>query len=314
MVGLSPVVMSFASLPAFFLGMFGRVFGTNSMQVGLSLFIMGYIRKRDMSQSEPIRMLMATLPWAIGPTAGIWLYNNVGYSTPFLLSGAVALVLILYAFLIKLDEAPVLKAMTAKPANPLTFVPRFLGQPRLRLAYLLIFGRENWWWMIYLYVPVYAERHGLVVPVFGIELPAGGLALSFFSALALLAPLWGGVMRRIGMRRHVMTGMTVAAVLVAIAGLLLDDPWVAILLILISAVPLSATDATGNIPFLRAVRSRERTEMAMVYGTYRDMVGLVVPTVFTLLLLVFELDAVFFATAAALLVYAWYARHLPRSM
>ena len=168
-------------------GMFGRVFGTNSMQVALSLFIMGYIRKRDMSQSEPIRLLMAALPWAIGPTLGIWLYNNMGYAAPFLLSACVALILICYAFLIRLDETPVLKAIPQKPANPLTYVPRFVKQPRLRLAYLLIFGRENWWWMVYLYIPVYAEQHDMELEVLGVHLPVGGLALSFCSGLALLA-------------------------------------------------------------------------------------------------------------------------------
>lgn len=314
LIALSPAVMAAGSLGTFFVGMFGRVFGTNCMQVGLSLFIMGYIRKRDMSQSEPIRMVMAAIPWAIGPTAGIWLYNNSGPATPFLLSAAVALILIVYAFIVRIDEAPVLKAAPPKPANPITYVPRYVRQPRLRLAYLLIFGRENWWWMIYLYVPVYAETHNLELDVLGAALPVGGLALSFCSALALLAPLWGRVMRHFGMRRFVIAGLVAAAAVVAIAGLAIDDPWVVIALVLLSAVPLTATDATGNIPFLRAVRSRERTEMAMVYGTYRDMVGLVIPSVFTVLLLVFELDAVFFATAIALVVYAGYARHLPRSM
>ena len=54
--------------------------------------------------------------------------------------------------------------------------------------------------------------------------------------------------------------------------------------------------------------------MSMVYGTFRDMVGLVVPTVYTLILIFFELDAVFMATGLAMFVYAWYARHLPKSM
>ena len=314
-VGLSPAVMALGNLPTFFVGMFGRVFGTNSMQVALSLFIMGYIRKRDMSQSEPIRLLMAALPWAIGPTLGIWLYNNMGYAAPFLLSACVALILILYAFLIRLDETPVLKAIPQKPTNPLAFVPRFMKQPRLRLAYLLIFGRENWWWMVYLYIPVYAEQHDMELEVFGVHLPVGGLALSFCSGLALLAPLWGRIMRRLGMRMHLMAGLSLAAVTVAAAGFMIDDPWIVIALILVSAAPISATDASGNIAFLRAVKARERTEMAMVYGTYRDMVGLVVPTVYWVLFkLGFQLDAVFFATAGALLVYAFFARHLPRGM
>jgi len=52
----------------------------------------------------------------------------------------------------------------------------------------------------------------------------------------------------------------------------------------------------------------------MVYGTYRDLIGLTVPGIFTILLSFFGLWSVFVATGIMLFVYAWFARHIPKGM
>jgi len=314
LVMIAPAIMAAGTFTTLFGGLFVRVFAANCLAVGLSLFIMAYIRKRDMGRSEPLRVLMASVPWAIGPTLGLWLYEHHGLAAPFLVSAVVALALIAYLCVVRIDETPILKAAPKKPTNPLSYVPRFLRQPRLRLSYLLIFGRENWWWMIYLYVPVYAERNGLEVAVFGIDLPAGGLALSFCSGIQLAVPLWGRLMRRIGMHHHLMGGFIITGALLFLAGLASGDAWIVLALLMLSAVSMTSMEAAGNTPFLRAVRSRERTEMSMVYGTFRDFVGLVVPTCYTLILIAYQLDAVFMATGVAMLIYAFYSRFLPRGM
>ncbi len=211
LVAIAPLIMAISTFTTVFGGLFLRVFAANCLAVGLSLFIMAYIRKRDMGRSEPIRVLMASVPWAIGPTLGLWLYQNMGLAVPFLTSAFVALALIAYLVFVRIDETPILKAAPKDPVtNPLTYVPRFLRQPRSAAGLpFLIFGRENWWWMIYLYLPVYAERNGMEVKVWGIDLPAGGLALSFCSGIQLAAPLWGRLMARIGMRRHMIGGLVI---------------------------------------------------------------------------------------------------------
>ncbi len=314
LVAVAPLIMALGTLTTMSGGLFLRVFAINCLAVGLSLFIMAYIRKRDMGRSEPIRVLMASVPWAIGPTLGLWLYDNLGISAPFLTSAFVALALIAYLVVVRIDETPILRAAPKKAGNPLTYVPRFLKQPRLRLAYFLIFGRENWWWMIYLYLPVYAERNDMDIDVFGIELPAGGLTLSFCSGIQLATPLWGRLITRIGMRRHMIGGLVITGAILLLAGLTFGDPWIVLGLVLLSSISLTSLEAAGNTPFLRAVKGRERTEMSMVYGTFRDMVGLVIPTFYTIILIFFELNAVFMATGLAMFLYAWYARHLPRGM
>ena len=306
-VALAPLVMAAGSFEFFFIGLLVRVFALNCLAIGLSLFIMGYIHRRDMGRSEPLRMFLAAIPWTIGPSLGTWLYETYGMWPPFILAAAMGGLIVLYLAIIEIDEKPLLKAAPARPTNPLAYVPRFVRQPRLRLAYLMVFGRETWWWMFYLYTPVYAEESGL-------GLMTGAIVLSIGSALVFFANQWGWVMRRIGMRRHMMAGFVGCGVAVMAAGAMLDSPWIAIGLILVSAIFLTSSEAAGNIPFLRAVRARERTEMTMVYGTYRDLIGLTVPGIFTILLSFFGLWSVFVATGIMLFVYAWFARHIPKGM
>jgi MFS family permease len=306
-VALAPLVMAAGSFEFFFIGLLVRVFALNCLAIGLSLFIMGYIHRRDMGRSEPLRMFLAAIPWTIGPSLGTWLYETYGMWPPFILAAAMGGLIVLYLAIIEIDEKPLLKAAPARPTNPLAYVPRFVRQPRLRLAYLMVFGRETWWWMFYLYTPVYAEESGL-------GLMTGAIVLSIGSALVFFANQWGWLMRRIGMRRHMMAGFVGCGVAVMAAGATLDNPWIAIGLILVSAIFLTSSEAAGNIPFLRAVRARERTEMTMVYGTYRDLIGLTVPGIFTILLSFFGLWSVFVATGIMLFVYAWFARHIPKGM
>jgi hypothetical protein len=306
-VALAPLVMAAGSFDFFFIGLLVRVFALNCLAIGLSLFIMGYIHRRDMGRSEPLRMFLAAIPWTIGPSLGTWLYETYGMWPPFILAAAMGGLIVVYLSVVKIDEKPLLKAAPARPTNPLAYVPRFVRQPRLRLAYLMVFGRETWWWMFYLYTPVYAEESGL-------GLMTGAIVLSVGSALVFFANPWGWVMRRIGMRRHMMAGFVGCGVAVMAAGAMLDSPWIAIGLILVSAIFLTSSEAAGNIPFLRAVRARERTEMTMVYGTYRDLIGLSVPGIFTILLSFFGLWSVFVATGIMLFLYAWFARHIPKGM
>jgi MFS family permease len=306
-VALAPLIMALGSFEMFFIGLLLRVFALNCLAIGLSLFIMGYIHRRDMGRSEPLRMFLAAIPWTIGPSLGTWLYDSYGMWPPFMLAAAMGAMIVLYVSLIRIDEKPLLKAVPARPANPLSYVPRFVRQPRLRLAYSLVFGRETWWWMFYLYTPVYAEESGL-------GLMTGAIVLSLGSALVFFANQWGWVMRRIGMRRHMMVGFIGCGVSVIAAGVMIDDPWVTMGLILLSAIFLTSSEAAGNIPFLRAVRARERTEMTMVYGTYRDLIGLTVPGIFTILLSFFSLSSVFVATGIMLFGFAVTARHIPRGM
>ena len=75
-----------------------------------------------------------------------------------------------------------------------------------------------------------------------------------------------------------------------------------------------ALDAVGWIPFLRAVRARERPEMTLVFTLYRDVSMLSSTIFFSLLLSVAPLGSVFVTIGTILLGCAWLARWLPRGL
>jgi hypothetical protein len=73
-------------------------------------------------------------------------------------------------------------------------------------------------------------------------------------------------------------------------------------------------DGAGNIPFLRAVRPLERPSMTTVFSTYRDAAAVAPPGVFSLLLRLFELPAVFAVSGIGMAALALLSRHIPRKM
>ncbi|MCZ6523024.1 MAG: MFS transporter, partial [Alphaproteobacteria bacterium] len=181
---------------------------------------------------------------------------------------------------------------------------RFLHQPRLRLAWVLAFGRSAWWTMYFIYAPIYCVQSGLGEEWAGIILSAG-------SAAILLVPLWGRLGQRIGVRTLLAIGyMTTGLATIAIttAGL----PWLGIAFLLAASVLASVIDAVGNALFLRAVHPHERAEMASVFMTYREMAHLVPPGVLAALLGVFALPVVFLASGTSMVVLCWFTHYIPR--
>ena len=73
-------------------------------------------------------------------------------------------------------------------------------------------------------------------------------------------------------------------------------------------------DGAGNVLFLRAVRTFERSEMAAVFATYRDGGQLATPGLFAVLLKFFALPVVFAGASVWMLAAAWFSRYVPKSM
>ena len=159
--------------------------------------------------------------------------------------------------------------------------------------------------MFFIYAPLYAVTSGLGEII-------GGAIVSAGVGTVLTVHFWGWIGRRYGLRRMMFWSamMTTLAMLVltAAAGV----AWLGVALWLVAAAAVAPLDAAGNGPFLRAVRSRERPEMAGVYNTYRDVAQLMPPGIFSVVLRVFELPAVFATTALGMLGIAGLARYLPR--
>jgi MFS family permease len=288
-------------------GMFFRLLGTACLHITLSLYILDHIRKQDLVRSEPLRLALSTASWTVGPYLGVYLYARHGVWSPFVLSiGAAGLVLAVFWYL-RLREfiRPAQKA----PPNPLRNIGRFVAQPRLRLAWLIAFGRSCFWSTFFIYLPLLMIGAGMGAEVGGFIISLGNMAL-------VTAVYFGRLARRVGVRQVIAGALAALALVSALAGVCgTAFPLVAAGFLLAGAIAGAALDGVGGIPFLRAVKARERAEMAGVYRTFIDVGDLLPTLVFSVVLLFFPLGAVFIVLGAWLAVVAglsWF--YLPRSL
>jgi len=184
-------------------------------------------------------------------------------------------------------------------------IGRFLAQPRLRLAWLIAFGRSAWWGHFFTFAPLYMVTRG-----YG-EI-AAALVISLGNAMLFLNLAIGRFAARFGVRLVIVAAFGTAGAASLAAALLVDWPPAAVIFLLAGALGCSALDAVGNIPFLRSVRAHERPQMTTVFRTYLDMSDLLPPALFALLLSFFGLASVFCAAGLWMLAIGLTARLLPR--
>jgi MFS family permease len=297
------------TLPGQAFGMFLRVFGASALSITLNLYIMEFIRKDQLVRSESLRLALSTLSWTLGPAFGVWLYVGFGTIAPYVWSAAWALVLVVIFWSIRLSGAEALRPGKLRAANPLANIRRFVAQPRMRLAWLIAFGRSCYWTTFYVYAPI------LMVAT-GEGKLAGGLIVSAGNALLLFALGWGRLGARVGVRKVATLAFMSAAVAALLAGASgAAHPWLTALLLLAGTNFAVALDAVGSAPFLRAVHAYERPQMTAVYRTNLDLSELLPPLVYAIILAFTGLGGVFVALGlfcAFCGVVAW--RHLPRTM
>jgi MFS family permease len=303
----SALLFTFQVFPAFVAGMVLFVFATTSLEISLNLYLMDHVPRRELNRFEPLRVFFAGSAFTLGPWLGVYLRNELGHGAPFAVTGLAVLVLFSFFWYLRLTENPVVSPMTRPPPKPFVYLPRFFGQPRLRLAWVLAVGRSAWWSMFFVYAPIYAVKSGLGEVASGAIVSAG-------SACIFLAPLWGRLGRRFGMRRLLVGGYVAGGLTTMAVAVLAGQPWLGAATLLVAAFATGSIDGAGNLPFLRAVHPLERAEMTAVFATYRDASQLAPPGVFSLLLKVFELPAVFAAGGAALLLLSYFARFIPRRL
>ncbi|MCP4332882.1 MAG: hypothetical protein GY785_09530 [Gammaproteobacteria bacterium] len=73
-------------------------------------------------------------------------------------------------------------------------------------------------------------------------------------------------------------------------------------------------DVLGNIPFMRMVKARERTEMTMIFSTWREGSQLLTPLLVSLVLLVAPFEIFYLLLSAILISASLMATFLPRRL
>jgi len=278
------------------LGLLCNAIATVTVFICLNAYVLDYIAKAELGHSETLRMFYSALAWTVGPVTGVWLLE-FWRPAPFLVSASAAMVLLVVFWIMRLGDGKIITKARAPAANPLSFVGRFFAQPRLIAGWLFAVIRSCGWWVYVVYLPIFAVEAGLGDKI-------GGTMLSMTNALLFATPLMLRWMQRHGVRTAVRTGFFACGVAFVAATFASPLPLLAMGLLMAGSIFLILLDIAAGLPFLLAVKPSERTEMAAVYSSFRDVSGIATPGIAWLVLQVLPLAGVF-AAIGLMLFGAW---------
>lgn len=275
--------------------------------VCLSLYIMDYIGKKELTLNESRRMQYTGMAWLIGPLLGSWLVERHYLGLPFLLSAIAGLAMIAYFWRLRLGGDEVVRKARSQASNPWHAIKRYSAQKRLRIAYGITLSRSCFWVTLYVYGPIYMIEAGL-------PLWSAGLLLSGVSSLLFLSPVIRRVSDRFGTRQVIYTGLTITGVSLVALGLVGDPDPIGILFWGTGAMGGVLLDVLGNIPFMRSVRAWDRVAMTSVFSTWREASELLTPMLVSVVLVFFPFQAFFYLLAIMHFASALSTSYLPRRL
>lgn len=259
----------------------------------LNAYVLDYVAKADLGRTETLRMFYSAFAWTAGPVTGVLMWQ-AWRPAPFILGAVFALGLIAVFWWLRLGNGKLIQRARAPAPNPLAYLGRFFGQPRLIAGWLFAVLRSCGWWVYIVYLPIYAIENGLPEKL-------GGTVVSATNAMLFTAPLMLRWVQKGSVRRAVRTGFAVAGTAFVLAALAAPVPPATVALLMLGSCFLVLLDISGGLPFLMAVKPSERTEMAAVYSSFRDVSGILTPGMGTLILLIAPVQALFAAAGTGLL-------------
>jgi hypothetical protein len=189
----------------------------------------------------------------------------------------------------------------------LKLIPRYFSQSALRIAYAITLTRSIFWMTLFIYGPIYVVEAGLP------SWMAGGL-ISLTSALMLMSPMIRKLVGRHGTRIVIIYAQVACAGALVMLFLTGEAKPVGVIYWIIASVGAAALDVVGNIPFMRMVKAHERTEMTMIFSTWRETSNLLTPLLAMLVLLVAPIETFYLLLALMLLGASVAASFLPRRL
>ena len=142
---------------------------------------------------------------------------------------------------------------------------------------------------------------------------AGGL-ISSTSALMLFSPLIRNLVGKHGTKIVIVVAQLVCACALVMLYITGEPRPVGLIYWIIASLGASTPDVVGNIPFMRMVKIRERSEMTMIFSTWREASNLLTPLLVTLVLLVAPIEVFYLLLALMLFTASYVASFLPRRL
>lgn len=271
-----------------------------------NVYALNMIARKKLARFELHRIMLAGIAYALGPLLGAALLACEAEWLPFAVSAVCALLVpLVMVCLVPGVRLPIVRHAANVPKQGFAF-QQFLRQPRLRLAWILAIGRASWWQMFFVYTPI-------LVVTSGISVSYAGTIASIASGLLLLGPIWGIIMRAIGLRKFLFAAYLICGLATAAAGM--ASLWsftITAVALIFAALAVSCIDSAGNAPFMRAVKSRDRMRMVPIYNTYREVSQIIPTAIYTLLLMFYSVSSVFIVSGLGLAILCILCLKLPR--
>jgi MFS transporter, ACDE family, multidrug resistance protein len=265
---------------------------TVTIFVCFNAYVLDYIDRADLSRGQSTQMVYAATSWSVGPLLGVALHEWWA-PAPFILAGFWAMCLLTTFWFLRLGNGKQIARAKTPALNPLAYLMPFFQQRRLIAGWLFAVIRSCGWWVYVVYLPIFCIEAGLGNKV-------GGIALSTSNALLFVAPVISRAVKRHSVRRMVRMAFGICGALFALATIVSPLPWLTVAAVMCASVFLVTLDVVGGLPFMMAVKPSQRTEMAAVYSTFRDVSGIATPGAAYLVLLVAPLPGIFAACAVAM--------------
>jgi len=275
--------------------------------VCLSLYIMDYIGKKELIFTESKRLLYTGIAWMIGPVLGLWLWEEIGHWAPFLVSACAISSMLAYFWYLRLGHSEVIQKAKRPSVNIFRIIPRYFAQSYLRIAYLITLSRAIFWMTVFIYGPIYVVESGLSNWV-------AGVFLSVVSSLLIVSPLIRRMASRYGTRLVIVCALWSTGIAMVILYLLGEPQPLGLVFWVLAALGGAIVDVLGNIPFMRMVKPRERTEMTMIFSTWREGSQLLTPLLVSMVLLVAPFETYYLLLAVILMIAGSVATYLPRRL
>lgn len=272
------------------------------LTICLSAYLMDFIERSSMGKNEARRLVYSGAAWSIGPFLGVWLMDRQP-AAPFIASSAFVALQMAYFWHLRLGNGKVIAKAIRGPGNPLKFLPRFFRQPLLVAGWLFAVIRSVGWAIFMIYLPIFAVEAGMNSQI-------GGLSMSVANSFLFLTPFVLRFLHATSVRLTIFAGFAGSGALFLAAMAASGQPPLTILLLVAATMFLVSLDVSGGLPFLMSVKPSERSEMAAIYATFRDVSAVVSPGFARLILGFAPLAAVFGACGLALLACAGLSRQL----
>ncbi|MGB3148152.1 MAG: MFS transporter, partial [Paracoccaceae bacterium] len=249
---------------------------TVTVFVCLNAYVLDYVTRAELGKGQSLQMVYAATPWMVGPLLGVWCYE-IWPPLPFVLATAFALAILTTFWILRRGNGKQISRAKAPAVNPLAFLARFFKQPRLIAGWLFAVIRSCGWWVYVVYLPIFCVENGLGDKV-------GGMVLSASNSLLFISPLMLRFVNKTSLRRVMRFTLAWCALTFILATLTSPVPWATVGFLAAGSIGLVMLDAAGGLPFMMSVKPSERSEMAAVYSSFRDVSGIATPGVAYLVL------------------------------